>query len=131
MLRLATADLPWAVVDDFELHQHSPSYSYQTAEAMAKLFPEARLFWIMGSDQWNALPRWKCSERLAATVEFIVLARGETPQPREGSRLHIIVGGHPASATFIRDALASGDIRHPWLDPKVADWLAAHTLYRP
>ena len=35
MLRLATAGLPWAVVDDFELHQAGPSYSFETAEAMA------------------------------------------------------------------------------------------------
>jgi nicotinate-nucleotide adenylyltransferase len=75
MLRLATADISWAMVDDSELHQTGPSYSYQTAEAMAERFPGARLFWIMGGDQWQALPRWKYPERLAKCVEFIVLAR--------------------------------------------------------
>ncbi len=131
MLRLATAGLPWAVVDDFELHQPGPSYSYQTAEAMAGRFPQARLFWIMGHDQWDALPRWKNPEQLAALVEFIVLARGETPQPREGYRLSVLQGGHPASATAIRRAVASGKTSHPWLDPKVAEWIAANGLYQP
>jgi nicotinate-nucleotide adenylyltransferase len=131
MLRLATAGLPWAVVDDFELHQPGPSYSYQTAEAMAARFPGARLFWIMGFDQWHALPRWENPQRLAALVEFIVFARGETPQPREDYRLHVIAGGHPASATAIREAVAGGKTRHAWLDPKVAGWIAAKGLYRP
>jgi nicotinate-nucleotide adenylyltransferase len=131
MLRLATSGLPWAVVDDFELRQPGPSYSYQTAEAMAGRFPGARLFWIMGFDQWSALPRWKNPERLAALVEFIVLARGETPQPREGCRLHVIAGGHPASATAIREAVSKGETRHPWLDPEVAEWIATKGLYRP
>jgi nicotinate-nucleotide adenylyltransferase len=131
MLRLATAGLPWAVVDDFELHQPGPSYSYQTAGAMAGRFPGARLFWIMGFDQWHALPRWENPQRLAALVEFIVFARGETPQPREDYRLHVIAGGHPASATAIREALAGGKTRHAWLDPKVAGWIAAKGLYRP
>ena len=131
MLRLATVDVPWAIVDDLELHQPGPSYSYQTAEAMAERFPGTRLFWIMGFDQWNALPRWKNPQRLAALVEFIVFARGETPQPREGCRFHLIAGGHPASATAIREAISSGENRHPWLDPKVAQWIATKGLYRP
>ena len=131
MLRLATAGIPWAVVDDFELHQPGPCYSYQTAEAMARRFPDARLFWIMGCDQWDALPRWKHPERLAARVEFIVLAREENPQPRGGYRLHVIRGGHPASATAIRDAISNGVATHPWLAPVVAEWIAQNGLYRP
>jgi nicotinate-nucleotide adenylyltransferase len=132
MLRRATAGLPWAVVDDFELHQDGPSFSYQTAEAMAGKFPDARLFWIMGGDQWDALPKWKHPERLARAVEFIVLARGEAPEPREGYRVHLIPGaGHPASSTDIRKAVSRGETHHPWLDAPVAGWIIQNGLYRP
>jgi nicotinate-nucleotide adenylyltransferase len=131
MLRLATRQVPWAVVDDFELQQAAPTYSYQTAEAMAERFPAARLFWLMGCDQWEALPRWKHPERLAAKVEFIVLARDRDPQPREGFSLHVIHGEHPASATQIREAIASGEKKHPWLAPTVADWISKNRLYLP
>ena len=131
MLRLATAGIPWAVVDDCELQQCGPSYSYQTAETMAARFPAARLFWIMGGDQWDALPRWKHPERLAACVEFAVLARGEPPQPREGYRLQVVRGDNPASATEIRAALSNGAVSHPWLDPAVAEWIVDHGLYQP
>jgi nicotinate-nucleotide adenylyltransferase len=132
MLRLATADIPWAVVDDFELQQPGPSYSYQTAEAMAERFPDARLFWIMGGDQWDSLPRWKNPERLAELVEFIVLARGDAPQTREGYRLNLVPdSGHPASATAIREAASHGEATHPWLDPQVAKWITGKGLYHP
>jgi len=131
MLRLATADLPWAVVDDFELEQPGPGYSFQTAEAMAQRFPGARLFWIMGGDQWDALPTWKHPQRLAEQVEFIVLARGEMPQPREGYRLHAIRGLHPASATEIRAAISHGQPAPPWLPSQVAQWITENGLYRP
>jgi hypothetical protein len=30
-----------------------------------------------------------------------------------------------------REAISSGENRHPWLDPKVAQWIAAKGLYRP
>lgn len=130
MLRLATRDLPWAAVDDLETHREGPSYSWQTAEAMKARFPDARLFWIMGTDQWDALPDWARPETLAACVEFVVFSRGRPPLPREGSILHALQGGHPASATAIREAIAAGEPSHPWLHPDVSRWIAEHHLYQ-
>lgn len=129
MLHLATAGLPWAVVDDFEALRDGPSFSWQTAEAMKEKFPGARLFWIMGTDQWDALPHWAEPQRLAACVEFIVFGRGKAPAPREGYVLHAVEGGHPASATAIREAISRGETTHPWLPPEVARWINGHRLY--
>lgn len=129
MLRRATAEIPWAVVDDSELLRQGPSYSYQTAEAMAARFPTARLYWIMGSDQWDALPDWKNPELLAACCEFVVLTRGQTPQPRPGYRLHPLAGEHPAAASEIRHAL-SKNRPAKWLVPAVTEWIDQHQLYR-
>lgn len=130
MLRLATANLPWAVVDDFELGREGPSYSWQTAEAMAAKFPGSRLFWIMGEDQWSVLLTWTRPDRLAACVEFIVFERNGKAQGREGFRLHVLDGAHPASATMIREAIARGETQHPWLDPDVSRWIRDHRLYQ-
>jgi nicotinate-nucleotide adenylyltransferase len=130
MLRLATRGLPWALVDDFEAEREGPSYSWQTAEAMRARFPGARLFWIMGTDQWNSLPDWAKPERLAACVEFIVFTRGTPPKPREGYVLHALEGGHPASATAIREAIAAGENARDWLHPDVYRWIIEQGLYR-
>lgn len=130
MLRRATWDFPWAVVDDFEILREGPSFSWQTAEAMKLRFPEARLFWIMGTDQWDVLPTWAKPERLAACVEFIVFARGKPPEARDGYVMHVVEGIHPASATEIREAIAGGRISHPWLDPHVTEWVRERGLYR-
>lgn len=130
MLRLATASLPWAVVDDFETTREEPSFSWLTAEAMRRRFPDDRLFWLLGSDQWEALPRWHHPERLAACVEFIVISRGFPPAPRAGFRMHPLAAAHPASATAIRAAMAAGATTHPWLDPEVARWIVSHQLYQ-
>lgn len=130
MLRLATAGLPWAVVDDFETLRDGPSFSYRTAEEMAREFPGCRLFWIMGTDQWKALESWVEPARLAACVEFIVFARGERPERRAGYRMHALEGSHPASATAIRDAIARGETDHPWLEPEVSRWISGHKIYQ-
>lgn len=131
MLRLAVAGLPWAVVEDCEVRGgQRVSYSYQTAAALRAGRPAARWFWIMGGDQWEALPRWHHPERLAACVEFIVLARdGQPVTPREGFRMYPVSGEHPASATAIREAIRGGATTHPWLPPGVAEWITRRGLY--
>lgn len=131
MLRLATRDLPWAKVEDYELTGPEPSFSYLTAEALSAKEPEAEWFWLMGGDQWNALPRWKRPEQLAAVVTFLVLARGgDTPQPREGFRMQVVPGDHPASATAIREGVQRGRTLRDWMNPEVGEYLEKRGLYR-
>lgn len=130
MLRLATAGLPWAVVDDLEARREGPSFSWQTAVTMRGKYPAARLFWIMGVDQWKALLSWAEPERLAGCVEFIVFSRGEAPVPRDGFVMHALACDHPASATVIREAIAAGRDADGWLVPAVEAYIAHHGLYR-
>lgn len=120
-LGIALSEIPWAKVDPIELEAQGPSYSYRTIRKLAERHPGNRWFWIMGGDQWAALPTWKYPERIAAAAEFIVLARnGEQVFPREGYRLHVVEGEHPASATEIRRALSRGDAHIPFLPPGIA-----------
>ena len=131
MLRLATRDLPWAVVDEYEVLRDGPSFSWQTAEEMKARFPDARLFWIMGTDQWEVLPTWAQPLKLAACVEFIVFTRGQAPSQREGYRLHTVNGVvHPASATKIRDGMSSKSFPQEWLHPEVAAFIMKRGLYQ-
>ncbi len=119
-LEIALAGIPWARVDPTDLETEGPSYSYQTMHKLRELHPGNRWFWIMGGDQWTALPTWKHPEIIAGIAEFVVLARnGEQVLPREGYRLHKVEGEHPASATEIRRALALGETDIPFLHPGI------------
>lgn len=129
MIRLATLALPWAVVDPIELHREGPSYSWQTVSTLRGHMPEAQLFWIMGTDQWLALPDWAHPEILAENLEFIVITRGQPPEPREGYRMHGLTTQHPASSTRIREDLASGGSGLGWIPPEVGDFISTHRLY--
>ena len=129
MVRLAIAGLPWAAVDSYDLFRPQPAYSWETAEEMARRDPEAELFWLMGYDQWLALPRWQHPERLAARVEFLVSTRAGVPEPHPEWRMQAFEVIHPASATAIRQAIAAGEAP-PWLPPAVAAYIAARDLYK-
>lgn len=131
MLNLAIARLPWASINPLELCYAEPSYSWRTADIITMEEPDTRWFWLMGGDQWEALPRWSHPERLAELVEFIVVAReGILPKPRTGYRMHVVNGGHPASATAIRQSAKDGALREDWLDPEVARYIGQRNLYR-
>lgn len=115
-LRTALAGIPWAKTDLMELESDEPSFSHRTLEKLASRHPENEWFWIMGGDQWAALPTWKHPEILAGLAEFIVLARdGAEVLPREGYRMRHVQGEHPASATAIRAAIAAGETNIPHL----------------
>jgi nicotinate-nucleotide adenylyltransferase len=128
MLELALAEEPWAVVSEIEMQLPPPSYSWVTAEAMAEIYSESRLFWLMGSDQWNAIQTWTRPGHLADLVEFIVHDRGDNPRPQPGFRVHFVPGSHPASASEIRGQ-APEFLHSDWLHPDVAAFILARALY--
>ncbi len=129
MLHLVTAPLTWARVSDFELTSPPPSYTWHTLHQLAPTLPKsARLFLLIGHDQWLALPRWKNPDQIAAMVEFIVVGRDGEASPRKGYRAHFLKGNHPASASAIREALAQNQPAS-WLSPAVHDYLLLERPY--
>jgi nicotinate-nucleotide adenylyltransferase len=131
MLKLATADLPWAIVHPYELMQPPPSYTWETVRHFKMEFSKrTALFLLIGDDQWAALPLWKNVETLAEDVEFIIVGRNRQPSPRVGFQAHFINGDHPASSSEIRETLHRGD-RPDWLPAEVADYISKKGLYSP
>jgi nicotinate-nucleotide adenylyltransferase len=130
MLEIATRDHEWMRVSDFDARQDPPAYSYRTVEHFTALEPETEWFWIMGYDQWEALPLWKNPEILAEAVTFLVFSRGQEPQPREGCRMMALTGTHPASSSALRDRNVKDHLRADWLHPGVLDWIQKNARYR-
>ncbi len=129
MLQLATAEIPWAKVDDYELEKPPPSFTWETVRHFQSQLPsQTRLFLLIGFDQWEALPRWKNIEILAQDVEFIVVGRGKQATSRKGYRAHFIQGNHPASASQIRSALQNQIPTH-WLHKAVQRYIGDKALY--
>lgn len=129
MLRLAATE-PWMQVSDYEARIPGPSFSYRTVEHFIAEQPNAEWFWLMGCDQWNALPRWKHPEILARHLTFLVFSRDEIPQPREGFRMIHLQGAHPASATSLRDANGEHFLDPQWLHPAVRKHILGSALYQ-
>lgn len=127
MLQLATDELSWARVSALDLQLPPPSWSWRIAEHWHRQHPEAELYWLMGTDQWEQLHRWARYDYLCELLHFIVYHRDDAPQPRPGVRsTFICTGMHPASSSIIREALKHNTpIPEGWLHPAVAAYIAS------
>jgi nicotinate-nucleotide adenylyltransferase len=159
MVSLAVAGHPAFAASATEVARPGPSYSAETVERLAADWPGARLFFLMGSDTFLELPTWRTPERLGAFATLAVgwragtafdpdaaparavLARlgGGTWRPLPPAAPEVLAPGDvalvetrslPVSAGEIRHALAAGESVRYRVPPLVADYIAAHHLYR-
>jgi nicotinate-nucleotide adenylyltransferase len=107
-LKKGLAGERWAKVSSLEIARPGTSYSVDTASYWRKKNPNAKLFWIMGSDQWKVLPQWKDFKKLARWVHFLVFPRPVPPKKRSGIRMSPLPVRFDLSSTQIRHRLKKG-----------------------
>lgn len=129
MCDLALEELPWCSIDTYDLVTPPPNFSWKTAEHFAQRYPQAKLYWLMGTDQWNALHLWGKYDYLAEMLDFIIFTRGNEALERRPYTHYIVEGSHPANASAIRKHYQQKTTPHPWLNPKVAAYIQKHQLY--
>lgn len=130
MLKIATAEYPWAEVNDYEIKKAPPSYTWETVRHFkTRLDQNTQFSLIIGLDQWEKLPLWKNIKNLAQEVRFIVVGRTNHQLiPHQGFHVQFIDGKHPASASEIRSQIEKQEAT-PWLNEKVLHYIAKKSLY--
>lgn len=147
--RLAMTELACAAdarfaVSDCDIVREGATYTFDTVQIFRQQFPQAELYWLLGMDSLLKLHTWKRWQTLVRQIRFAVAARpGDNlaDAPRE---LHAWLGQALAdgslqvlnapemniSSSEIRSRLKTGGSVEGMLDNKVADYIAAHGLYR-
>jgi nicotinate-nucleotide adenylyltransferase len=75
MVKLAIKNIQNFQVDDFEIRRNRTSYSYFTLRHYRKLFPNDKLYFIMGEDEFKTIKKWYKSEKIIKLCSFIVFNR--------------------------------------------------------
>lgn len=156
MTRLAVADEPGVVVDARELHRQGPSYTVDTlAELRAEEGAETSLSFVLGSDAFASLERWRDWQRLAELAHLVVLQRpgaalealsGELADWYRSRRLEraaqlsarpaggilpLTLTQLPVAATAIRELIADGRSPRYLIPDTVWNYIRQHGLYGP
>lgn len=133
MLQLATAEEPRFVVDSSEIERGGTSYTIDTIQAFQVQNPLFQLYWIIGADQFELLPKWHRIEDIAARLTFIVLRRPgyQITESLVPSLKYVAIEAPlmPHSSSGIRALLGEGRSAEDLLPASVEAFISAHGLY--
>jgi nicotinate-nucleotide adenylyltransferase len=75
MVKLAVRGMPHFAVSSIEIDDQQTSYSIITLDKVKKVYPEARLFFIVGVDAFLEIETWKSYRDVLEQCRFIVVSR--------------------------------------------------------
>lgn len=135
MCRVAVAGIPNAEVSDYELRRETESYTVHTLQHFNAVFPDAELFFIMGSDMFVTLEEWYDAKTLFTLATMCAGARnlGEYRRlveyadmlTQKGVKTCVVdIEPYAASSTDIREGLRRvGGARHESLPESVCRYI--------
>jgi nicotinate-nucleotide adenylyltransferase len=141
MLQLACADNPAFRVDDLELRRPPPSYTSETLASLhARLGTGNELWFILGTDAADELPRWHRIATILELARLAIIARpGHTFElaalqarlPTLNARATLLEGPRlDISSSDLRRRLATGrSVRYQLPEP-VRSFILQHKLYQ-
>ncbi len=65
------------IASGLSLEREGPSYACETVEQIRQLYPEAELYFLMGSDMLRSFPEWYCPQRILKEASLAVFCRGD------------------------------------------------------
>jgi len=78
MLKLALAEKPDFRISEIDLNRTGPTYSFDTVSELAALRPNAKLFFLLGTDAFAGLDSWHRADELLDLATFVVMSRPGT-----------------------------------------------------
>ena len=146
MLELAIDAAEGYEICDIELKREGPSYTIDTLNELRTLRPEAAFAWLIGADMLDYLPKWYRADEVVEMVDFAIADRRADGSLEEifdrlaehfseavMERLRAGVVRSPLidiSSTEIRRRVKAGEDVTELVGQAVADYIAAHGLYR-
>ncbi len=141
MCRLAFAQTEKVEVSDYEIAQGGTSYTYLTCRHFKEKYPDAQLFFLVGTDMLRDFPTWKNPEDILQNATLAVCARAEKEGwiEREQAAFYerfsthfalIHYNGAPVSSTRIRVFVGAGLPLRSMVAEEVAAYIDEKGLYR-
>lgn len=133
MARLVAEDCASVDACDFETGLPVPSYTIDTLRALRDAYPQHQFRWVIGSDNWEIMSRWRESESILHEFGVLVYERpgypitGELPDGVE------VVRNAPLaliSSTFIRQSIKESKNINFFVPDKVLKYIEKHKLYQ-
>lgn len=111
MTKLAVQDNPRFAVSDSEIRRGGTSYTIDTLQEFHRLYNFARLYLMIGADNWTEFDTWKMPEGIMELADVVVMTRPGFPFEQRPSLPNVRFVDVPhigISGTMIRLNIKSG-----------------------
>ena len=138
MTRIAIESVgdPRLQVSDLELNRDGVSYTWQTIREVRKMYPEAELFLLMGTDMFLSFQSWKKPEQITREAALGVFYRGDKEERERIEEQKQKLEDHGAKVVLVDNpviAISSTQLRRmlvfqcaePFLPAGVGDYIRA------
>lgn len=140
MLELALDANPDFAISLLEAERAGPSYTVDTLRALRAVLEHDEIYFIMGMDSLQNLPTWHQPQEIVKLCKLAVLRRpgygidlDALEQRVPGVKKSVVMIPAPEidiAAREIRERVRRGEPIGDLVPPPVADYIAAHSLYR-
>lgn len=142
MCRLASAELPYAEVSDFEIKLEGKSYTYRTLELLKSQNKNDEFFFIVGADMFLSMQNWKNPEIIFELATVIAIPRDkdsvsqlsnhyENVLKKMGAKAIVLKDSVlTVSSTYIRDNIDNQSALQSLIDSRVYNYIKENNLYR-
>ncbi|WP_157264801.1 nicotinate-nucleotide adenylyltransferase [Azohydromonas aeria] len=137
MLQLLLQGEPGLAIDERELHRAGPSYTLDTVRELAAEVPGAKLYLVVGQDQYARLHTWHGWQEILQRVTLAVAGRaGQAPRaPVEVAAVAhdietLALPPMAVASTDIRERAARGEDLSSLVGSAVAAYIDQNALYR-
>jgi nicotinate-nucleotide adenylyltransferase len=140
MCRLAFSRLPEVEISNYEIAQGGTSYTYLTCRHFRELFPDAEIFFLVGTDMLRDFPTWKNPQSIVQDVTIAVCGRNDLPGWWEEEQkdfvekfgrtfVRVDYNGEDVASTKIRVLAGAGMRLTDYVDEKTAEYIRKNGLY--
>lgn len=140
MCKLASEDLDFVEVSDLEIKRKGKSFTYLTINELTKIYPDDKLYLIVGADMFMCFETWKNFRDILSKASLIAVPRDDVSH-KEMCEYSEILQNYGAECFILKNAVmdvSSSEIRYKiknhidvsdLMDKKVLKYIIDNQLY--
>ena len=102
MVRLAIKDYPDFEISDLEVFRGGNTYTFETLEELKKIYPGAKLYFIIGTDTLFMLEKWRNFESIFANATILVADREGAERDKQSKKADELKKKYDARIKFMK-----------------------------
>ncbi|MGL6022010.1 MAG: nicotinate (nicotinamide) nucleotide adenylyltransferase [Chitinophagaceae bacterium] len=137
LLKEAKKDYPFINPCNIEKNLPQPNYTYQTIKKIKEKHSDFKLFFLIGSDNWNTFHLWKKYEQILQKTTIVIYPREQSfknnPFLKDFEHNIVFLKDAPLfniSSSFVRKTIKENKVIHNLLSKKTYEKIKQLNLYK-